>query len=124
MDLGSLFVDIAKQFFVGPVTLGGSKIPVCKTSQQGLKIACFPKPDPQMGNPRLPFLKAIEQNAAKTSKWGMLARKGHRVLQFLECRDPKDNNGNYLGVAVDGAVTLYPTAGTRDSSESRVAYGG
>lgn len=47
-------------------------------------------------------LQAIEQNPEKPSRWGKLAREGHRVVQF---RDLLTNQ--YLAVAVDGEVKEY-----------------
>jgi len=45
---------------------------------------------------------ALQQNPAKPSKWGALARDGHDVVQFIDGTTNKP-----LGVAVDGKVTLY-----------------
>ena len=46
--------------------------------------------------------QAIEQNADKPSRWGQLAREGHKVVQF------KDGaTGNFVAVAVDGEVREY-----------------
>jgi hypothetical protein len=48
--------------------------------------------------------QAIEQNAEKPSRWGQLAREGHRVVQF------KDTESNrFVAVAVDGKITVYPS---------------
>jgi hypothetical protein len=46
--------------------------------------------------------QAIEQNPDKPSRWGQLARKGHKVVQF---RDLVTNR--YVAVAVDGRVLVY-----------------
>jgi hypothetical protein len=46
--------------------------------------------------------QAIEQNAEKPSRWGQLAREGHRVVQFREV-----GSGKYVAVVVDGKVTEY-----------------
>jgi hypothetical protein len=46
--------------------------------------------------------QAIEQNPEKPSRWGKLARDGHRVVQFRDVLTQK-----YVGVAVDGEVTEY-----------------
>jgi hypothetical protein len=45
-------------------------------------------------------LRGLEQNPKTESRWAQLARKGHKVMQFLEA-------GRYVGVVVDGKVTLY-----------------
>ena len=48
-----------------------------------------------------PF-EAIEQNPEKPSRWGKLAREGHRVVQFRDLATQK-----YVAVAVDGKVKEY-----------------
>lgn len=45
---------------------------------------------------------AIEQNPEKPSRWGQLAREGHRVVQF---KDLETNR--FVAVAVDGEVRVY-----------------
>ena len=45
-------------------------------------------------------LRGLEQNPKTESRWAQLARKGHKVMQFLEA-------GRYVGVVVDGKATLY-----------------
>jgi len=46
--------------------------------------------------------QAIEQNPEKPSRWGQLAREGHRVVQFRDLA-----SGKYVGVVVDQQVTEY-----------------
>ena len=46
--------------------------------------------------------QAIEQNPEKPSRWGKLAREGHRVVQFRNLATQK-----YVAAAVDGKVTEY-----------------
>jgi len=46
--------------------------------------------------------QAIEQNPEKPSRWGQLARDGHRVVQFRDVA-----SGKYVAVVVDGKVTEY-----------------
>jgi hypothetical protein len=46
--------------------------------------------------------QAIEQNPEKPSRWGQLAREGHRVVQFRDLATQK-----YTAVAVDGKVREY-----------------
>ena len=46
--------------------------------------------------------QAIEQNPDKPSRWGKLAREGHRVVQFRDSLTQK-----YVAVAVDGEVKDY-----------------
>ena len=47
-------------------------------------------------------MAAIEQNAAKPSYWGQLARQGHEVVQFKDV-----TTGRFVAVAVDGVVKEY-----------------
>ena len=46
--------------------------------------------------------EAIEQNPAKPSRWGTLAREKHQVVQFRDVASHK-----YVAVAVDGEITEY-----------------
>ena len=46
--------------------------------------------------------QAIEQNPEKPSRWGQLAREGHRVVQFRDLA-----SGKYVAVVVDQQVTEY-----------------
>jgi len=45
-------------------------------------------------------LRGLEQNPNTESRWAQLARKGHKVMQFLSA-------GRYVRNVVDGNVTLY-----------------
>ncbi len=45
-------------------------------------------------------LRGLEQNPKTESRWAELARKGHKVMQFLDA-------GRYVGNVVDGKVTRY-----------------
>ena len=74
--------------------LEGETARVRKTSRHRLKTARF-----QMNGREY---EAIEQNPQKPSRWGKLAADGHQVVQF---RDIESNK--YIGVAVDGKVTVY-----------------
>jgi len=56
------------------VTVDGKSIPVRPTSRQHLRTAAF-----AVGGHEY---QAIEQNPEKPSRWGQLARSGHRVVQF------------------------------------------
>jgi hypothetical protein len=46
--------------------------------------------------------QAIEQNPEKPSRWGQLARQGHRVVQFRDLQTQK-----YVAAVVDGEVHAY-----------------
>jgi len=76
------------------VDAGGKVIPVKHTSSHALKSVQFAMNGREY--------QAIEQNAAKPSRWGELARQGHRVVQFRDLR-----TGKYVAVSVDGKVTEY-----------------
>ena len=45
-------------------------------------------------------LRGLEQNPRTGSRWAALSRSGAKVMQFL-------SSGRYVGVVVDGKVTLY-----------------
>ena len=86
---------------VGKQLLSGTKIEVegkisrvTRTSSQRLRTAAF-----ELN--RLQF-QAIEQNAAKPSRWGQLACEGHQVVQFKDVRTNK-----FVAVSVDGEITEY-----------------
>lgn len=68
--------------------------PVTRTGVSRLRMVRF-----AMGGSEY---QAIEQNPEKPSRWGKLARDGHKVVQF---RDVK--SGKYVAVVVDGKVTEY-----------------
>jgi hypothetical protein len=74
------------------VELGGEKFPVRETPRKRLREVDFVFE----GQP----LRGLEQNPKTGSRWAQLARAGHKVMQFLSA-------GRYIGVVVDGKVTLY-----------------
>lgn len=45
-------------------------------------------------------LRGLQQNPATASRWAQLARKGAKVMQFL-------NNGRYIAVVYDGKITHF-----------------
>jgi hypothetical protein len=57
-------------------------------------------------------LRGLEQNPRTGSRWAEMARSGAKVMQFL-------SEGRYVGVVVDGKVTMYSKAvirhGTRET---------
>lgn len=94
LDL-DLMRSVAAQLMEGDVvSAAGKVIPVRRTSSRALKSVQFTM------NGRA--YQAIEQNAAKPSRWGELARQGHRVVQFRDLQ-----TGRYVAVTVDGDVTEY-----------------
>ena len=52
-------------------------------------------------------LRGLEQNPDTRSRWTAMARKGKKVMQFLE-------GARYLAVVVDGAVHLYKKSAAQD----------
>jgi len=95
LDL-DLMSSVAEQMAArGTVSLPGKEVPVKRTSYQRLKTLTF-----DMNGRKY---QAIEQNADKPSRWGQLARDGHRVVQFRDVQ-----TGKYVAVAVDGKVKEYP----------------
>jgi hypothetical protein len=90
-----LLSSIARQLMsADEVELEGKRLPVRRTSRQGLKTVTF-----VMGGRQY---AAIEQNPDKPSQWGQLARSGHQVVQF---KDAESNR--FVAVAVDGEVKEY-----------------
>jgi hypothetical protein len=91
----AILSSIAKQLMVGThVEVQGKSTPVRRTSSQRLRMVSF-----TMGGREY---AAIEQNPEKPSRWGKLAREGHRVVQF------KDFQSNrFVAVAVDGEAKEY-----------------
>ncbi len=94
LDL-ELMKAIATELMEGKnVEIAGTNAPVKRTSYQRLRTVKF-----TMGGREY---QAIEQNASKPSRWGQLAREGHRVVQFRDV-----TTGKYVAVAVDGKVKEY-----------------
>jgi hypothetical protein len=90
-----LMKSVAEQMMAGgKVTINGSNVFVKHTSYQRLKNLRFEMNGRQY--------QAIEQNSEKPSRWGQLAREGHRVVQFRDVE-----TGKYVAVAVDGEVREY-----------------
>jgi hypothetical protein len=92
----ALFSSVAEQLMSGSETISvdGRTVSIQRTGRQRLRYVRF-----AVGG--LEY-EAIEQNAAKPSRWGQLARAGHRVVQFRDV--PSDR---YVAVSVDGRVTIY-----------------
>jgi len=76
------------------ITVEGKSWPVMRTGTRRLRTVRF-----EIGGKGY---QAIEQNAEKPSRWGKLAREGHKVVQFRET-----GSGKYVAVVVDGKVTEY-----------------
>jgi hypothetical protein len=87
--------SIADQIMSQPtVEVQGQSIPVKRSSSNRLRMVSFELDGRKYD--------AIEQNPEKPSRWGQLARKGHKIVQF---RDVATNK--YIAVAVDGDVKVY-----------------
>jgi len=78
----------------GSVITPGQKVEVRKTSRNRLRTTRFTMEGREY--------QAIEQNAEKPSRWGKLARAGHRVVQFRDIE-----TGKYVAVSVDEKVQVY-----------------
>ncbi|SRR5258708_213511 len=74
------------------VTIAGQSFPVHKTATKRLVEVDFTFD----GQP----YRGLEQNPNTKSRWANLARKGAKVMQFLQA-------GKYVAVVVDGKVTHY-----------------
>jgi hypothetical protein len=80
-------VDNAKR-----VTLGDEVYPVRSTAKNHLKQIDFRFEGRD--------LRGLEQNPNTKSRWAAMARKGQRVMQFLEA-------GQYIAVVADGKLRTY-----------------
>jgi hypothetical protein len=101
MTLEEAMVEVWRQALAegaGDVELEGQKFPVHVTPRKRLREVDFVFE----GKP----LRGLEQNPKTESRWAQLARAGHKVMQFLSA-------GRYIGVVVDGKVTLYGGKGKR-----------
>jgi hypothetical protein len=74
------------------VTLRSEEFPVRSTAKQKLKQIDFRFEGRD--------LRALQQNPSTKTRWAAMARKGQKVMQFLEA-------GKYLAVVADGKVHLY-----------------
>ena len=87
--------SVADQMMDKPaVEVDGKSFPVKRTGHNRLRTVIF-----QVGAHEY---HAIEQNPDKPSRWGKLARDGHRVVQF---RDVLSNK--YVAVCIDGKLKEY-----------------
>lgn len=90
-----LLSSIARQMMgAEEVEIGSKRLPVRRTSRQGLRTVNFTMEGHQYA--------AIEQNPRKPSRWGRLARDGHQVVQFKAVATNK-----FVAVAVDGEAKEY-----------------
>ena len=90
-----VLIEVWRQALVdrtGTVDIAGQSFPVHKTATKRLVEVDFTFD----GQP----YRGLEQNPNTKSRWANLARKGAKVMQFLQA-------GKYVAVVVDGKVTHY-----------------
>ncbi len=91
----TILVSVAEQMMSGPeVEVSGRVSRVTRTGTNRFRTVRFVADGTEY--------QAIEQNPEKPSRWGKLARDGHRVVQFRDLTTQK-----YVAAAVDGKVTEY-----------------
>src|SRR5436309_12317006 len=83
------------------VTLEERSFPIRRTARSRLREVDFQFEGQE--------LRGLEQNPETASRWAQLARKGRKVMQFLEQR-------RYVAVVVDGKVQFYGHAPLSDSN--------
>lgn len=87
--------SLAEQLMSGAqVVVDGRASSVARTGSRRFRTARFVMDGKEY--------QAIEQNPEKPSRWGKLAREGHRVVQFRDLGTQK-----YVAVAVDGKILEY-----------------
>jgi hypothetical protein len=89
------FLEVWRQAMVEQartVSLGDRIYPVRKTAGKRLRQVDFEVD----GND----YRGLEQNPNTKSRWAELARKGSKVMQFLQA-------GKYVAVIVDGKITRF-----------------
>jgi hypothetical protein len=74
------------------VRLGAESYPVRRTAKSGLAQVDFAFQGRE--------IRGLEQNPKKKSRWAQLARRGSKVMQFLQ-------SGRYIAVVSDAKVTHY-----------------
>lgn len=88
-------VSAAEQLMSGThIEINGRKSRVARTGARRLRTVRFLMEGKEY--------QAIEQNPDKPSRWGELARAGHRVVQFRDLESQK-----YVAVAVDQKIQQY-----------------
>ena len=91
----SLLSSVARQMMsADEVEVEGKRLPVRRTSKQGLRTVTFTTGGPHYA--------ASEQNPDKPRSCGQFARSGHQVVQF---KDVESNR--FVAVAVDGEAKVY-----------------
>jgi 3-dehydroquinate synthase class II len=94
LDRGTL-KSVAEQLMSGKeVVVAGRSSRVTRTGVQRLRTVRFVTEGKEY--------QAIEQNPEKPSRWGKLAREGHRVVQFRDLE-----SGKYVAAVMDEKVTKF-----------------
>jgi hypothetical protein len=96
MNLGETLVSVCQQILVKDakaVEVGGRPCRVTRTKSRGLRVVDFDYEGHR--------ITGIEQNPDTGSGWAVLARQGHRVMQF-------STGGRYFAVVAEGKLTRYP----------------
>ena len=94
-ELEEVLISVWRQTLVDGakhVKIGDEKYPVRETAKRRLKQVDFRFEDHE--------LRGLEQNPDTKSRWAKMARKGKRVMQFLQ-------GGRYVAVVVDGKMKTY-----------------
>jgi len=87
--------SVAEQMMTsGEVSVGGKTLRATWTGSRRFRTVRFVMDGVEY--------QAIEQNPEKPSRWGQLARDGHRVVQVRDLV-----SGKYVAAVVDGKVTEY-----------------
>lgn len=91
----AVLTAMAEQMMSGSaVTLDGKTLDVSRTVTNRFRTVRFVMDGVEY--------QAIEQNPEKPSRWGKMARDGHRVVQVRDVA-----SGKYVAVVVDGKVREY-----------------
>lgn len=91
----TILSSVAEQMMSGrAVVVDGSTLRVSRTGSKRLRTVRFVISGSEY--------QAIEQNPEKPSRWGKLAREGHRVVQVRDLATQK-----YVAAVVDGKVKEY-----------------
>lgn len=91
----TILSSVAEQMMTsGEVSIGGKILRVSRTGSRRFRTVRFLVDGVEY--------QGIEQNPEKPSRWGQLARDGHRVVQFRDLA-----SGKYVAAVVDGKVTEY-----------------
>jgi hypothetical protein len=107
-----LLSSIAKQLMgSGAFEVQGKRLPVRRTSKQSFRTVTFAMRGRQYA--------AIEQNPDKPSRWGQVARGGHRVEQFKDAQANK-----FVGVEQRKAFAVHEVLAGKVANQGGLARSG